>query len=246
MTLPLSPSPAPTQAEPQTQTPEPAQPPSAGPATQPGPKINLRYFTKPDILLQIGCRRLARLLEPFSQELMPLNLPQPPDADEDPIYPPALAAALAASEPTLPQAVAKVLLTIEAAAAPENLDRLHDISLRYFPNLNPTILCPLSRALDVWLFYPEQLAPFAPTETPQQAPSPADSVTSKDAICHEPPATNSVDTNEGGAPAPFAPPETAQQIAAPTDSAIAHPAICREPPATQPTHLDHPYTSPVS
>ena len=83
MTLPPSPPTAATETT--TSTPA-VEAPSASPAAQPGPKTNLRYFTQPDILLKIGCRRLALLLERFSQELMPLNLPTPPDADEDTIY----------------------------------------------------------------------------------------------------------------------------------------------------------------
>src|SRR5881392_249553 len=81
----------------------------------------LHQFTQPAILEQIGCRRLAKLLNAFGDDCKTANI-VPPSESENGEYFPYLAAALGA--PALPGRLRAALLTLETAAAPENRERL--------------------------------------------------------------------------------------------------------------------------
>ena len=84
---------------------------------------DLKYFTQTPILRQIGHRRLAKLLSAFESDLKAcaVVLPQPDLQNED--YFSDLSNVLAIT-PGLPATLRKALLTLEAAASPENERRL--------------------------------------------------------------------------------------------------------------------------
>src|SRR4051794_38612382 len=87
---------------------------------------HLKYFTQPEILRQIGPIRIPMFLDGFKTELAggPLvafsNLNPEPSSDFTSL------AALFANLALLPERFRATLLTLEAAASPENNERLEE------------------------------------------------------------------------------------------------------------------------
>jgi len=126
---------------------------------------DLKYFTQTPILRQIGHRRLAKLLNAFESDLKAcaVVLPQPDLQNED--YFADLANALAITM-VLPATLQKALLTLEAAASPENERRLWIAIERRIPRVSVSQDCALDRALDLWFLAPDEMAQFAPPDPP--------------------------------------------------------------------------------
>src|SRR3989442_6174505 len=129
--------------------------------------MNLKYFTQPEILQQIGHIRVPKFLDCFSDELKAasITLPAPPDSTystPDPQNRPYFdsIASILAREATLPEHLRATLLTLEAAASPENDDRLQEIIQRRIPCISLNRRCPLDCALELWFAVPDELAQF--------------------------------------------------------------------------------------
>src|SRR6058998_2048592 len=125
----------------------------------------LTQFTQPAILRQIGHIRLAKFLDSFKDNLAPA----PPDllstikvqsgSDEPSVDFTSLAAALALTY-RLPDRLPNALFTLEAAACPENRDRLQDAIHRRIPCVGVNWQCPLDCALELWFAAPDELSQF--------------------------------------------------------------------------------------
>src|SRR5260221_10823775 len=133
--------------------------PNLDPSTLSEPAGVLNYFTQTPILRQIGHRRLAKLLNPFNEDLKASNLmlPEPDPQNDD--YFADLANALSITE-RLPRRLRETLLTIELAASPENDKPLWCVINRRLPGVSVADDCALDRALDLWFLAPEELSQF--------------------------------------------------------------------------------------
>ncbi len=133
--------------------------PNPNPSTIPAPAGVLNYFTKSPILWQIGHRRLARLLNPFNDDLKAGSfvLPEPDPQNDD--YFADLANALSIAE-RLPGRLRQALLTIELAASPENDKPLWCAIKRRLPSVGVADDCALDRALELWFVAPEEFTAF--------------------------------------------------------------------------------------
>src|SRR5882724_8857317 len=119
---------------------------------------NLESFTQPEILHQIGSRRLAKLFDGFRDHLKTASILLPTAESENGSYFDSLARILGSS--TLPDALHGALFTIEAAASPENRDRLDSAIQRQIPCVSLAGCCPLDCALELWFQAPEELSQF--------------------------------------------------------------------------------------
>src|SRR5258708_7143380 len=121
----------------------------------------LNYFTQSPILRQIGHRRLARLLNPFAEDLKAarLVLPEPDPQNDD--YFADLANALSIAD-RLPARLRQTLLTIELAASPENEMPLWRVINRRLPGVSVSQDCALDCALDLWFLAPDEFSQFVP------------------------------------------------------------------------------------
>ena len=83
----------------------------------------LNQFTKPAVLQSIGLLRVAKFLDGFADDLKAANLflPTPESANGDYFH---SVAELLGSPALLPDRLRVALLTLEAAASPENDGRL--------------------------------------------------------------------------------------------------------------------------
>src|ERR1043166_3938148 len=97
--------------------------------TQP---INLKLFTQPAILREIGPARLAKLLTQFSGDFAAASIPTPAQDSENDNYLNAVAEMLASPE-LLPERLLIALSALEAAAATENRARLDEAITRRIP-----------------------------------------------------------------------------------------------------------------
>src|SRR5512134_2763816 len=116
----------------------------------------LSQFTRPEILKSIGYIRLAKLLEPFRQDLPDVNIvPENSDRPADDYYK-ALAAVFA--DPTrLPERLRSALFALERLGAPENAWHLHVAILNHFPRTGFGEMIPVDCALEFWLVFPDKL-----------------------------------------------------------------------------------------
>src|SRR4051794_12043668 len=95
--------------------------------------LNLKYFTQPDTLRQIGTIRIPMFLDGFKTELAagPLaafsNLNPEPSSDFTSL------AALFANPAVIPERLRATLLTLESAASPEKNQRLDEVLQRRLP-----------------------------------------------------------------------------------------------------------------
>src|SRR5438445_8147622 len=129
--------------------------------------MNLKYFTQPEILQQIGHIRVPKFLDGFGDELKAANitLPAAPDSTystpnpQDGPYFDSVAAILA-RETLLPERLRAALVTLEAAASPENEHRLDSTIQRRIPCVSVNRDCPLDCALELWFAVPDELAQF--------------------------------------------------------------------------------------
>src|SRR5437867_8257766 len=117
-------------------------------------------FTQPAILRQIGHVRLAMFFEGFRGEL--LAAPLAPLVTINPELSTDLApvAAILAAPALLPERLRAALVTLEAAASPENRPRLQDAIHRRIPCVGVNWQCPLDCALELWFAVPEELSQF--------------------------------------------------------------------------------------
>ena len=124
----------------------------------------LHIFAHPATLRQIGSFRLARFLQAFHDDLTAANALLPTPDSENGDYFDSLAAILAAPE-HLPNRLRAALFTLEAAATPENHDRLQAAIQRRIPRVELSEDCALDRALELWFHAPDELTQFAPQNT---------------------------------------------------------------------------------
>src|SRR5437867_4341271 len=96
---------------------------------------DLKYFSQPEILQEIGRRRLAKFLNAFDADLKASNLvlPNPDTANGN--YFSGLAAALALPQ-RLPETLRKALFTLEEAASPHNDNRVWAALQRRIPSIS--------------------------------------------------------------------------------------------------------------
>jgi hypothetical protein len=133
----------------------------------------LTQFIDLTILKEIGRARLAKFLQPFEPDLKQSNLLLSiPDPDSIGYL--AALATLFDSWGLLPDKLRQALLTLEAAAAPQNHDRLQAAIQRRIPRVGVSETCALDRALELWFHAPDELAQFAPP-VPIQEPVPENS-----------------------------------------------------------------------
>jgi len=119
---------------------------------------NLESFTQPEILRQIGSRRLAKLFDGFRDDLKTASILLPTAESENGSYFDSLARILDSS--ALPDALRGALFTIEAAAASKNQDRLDSAIQRRIPSVSLSSCCALDRALELWFHAPDELSQF--------------------------------------------------------------------------------------
>src|SRR5258708_1394077 len=133
--------------------------PNLNPSTNSEPAGVLNYFTQSPILRQIGHRRLARLIDPFDEELKAasLVLPVPDPQNED--YFADLANALSIAD-RLPGRLRQTLLTIELAASPANDKPLWCAIPRSLQGVSVGEECGLDRALELWFVAPDEFSQF--------------------------------------------------------------------------------------
>ena len=131
---------------------------------------NLESFTQPEILQQIGSRRLAKLFDCFRDDLKTGNILLPNSESENGSYFDSLAPILGSS--TLPDRLRAALFTLEAAARSENQDRLDSAIQRRIPSVSLSSCCALDRALELWFHAPEQLFQFQTAEASPSPPAP--------------------------------------------------------------------------
>src|SRR5436309_4617476 len=119
-----------------------------------------KLFTQPEILQQIGPARIAKLLDPFRDQisvsalslLTTLELPQTDFTS--------LAAFF--GDPRLPEPLCNALLALERLASPENSDHLGEAIALYLPCVAiPRTAPPLDRALELWFYSNETLLELA-------------------------------------------------------------------------------------
>jgi len=131
-------------------------------STNPAIHQSARLFNQPGILEQIGHGRIAKFLTAFASELAVAGLSLPPalrsasggggSTDWS-----AEVAKLLASTKNLPEPLQHAMSTLEAAAAPENGDRLDALIQRHIPNVSLNRSCPLDCALELWFVSPQLL-----------------------------------------------------------------------------------------
>src|SRR6266478_8561717 len=119
---------------------------------------HLAYFIQPAILRQIGSRRLAKLFDGYGDDLKAASILLPTAESENGSYFDSLAPILGSS--ALPDRLRGALFTIEAAASPENQDRLDSAIQRRIPCVSLAGCCPLDCALELWFHAPEELSQF--------------------------------------------------------------------------------------
>jgi hypothetical protein len=134
--------------------------------------VQLKYFTRPEILQQIGHIRLPMFLAGFAKDLKAANLvlSEPPDPNDPRIPDPApdsphaiyfaSVADFLSNPAMLPERLRTTLFTLEAAASPENHDRLQEAIQRGIPCISLNGYCPLDCALELWFAVPDELAQF--------------------------------------------------------------------------------------
>src|SRR5260221_11330986 len=135
--------------------------PNLNPSTNPEPAGVLNYFTQTPILQKIGHRRLAKLLNPFNDDIKAASLILPDPDHENDDYFADLANVLSIAE-RLPGRLRQTLLTIQLAASPENDKPLWCAINRRIPGVSVSHDCALDRALDLWFAAPEEFSQFAP------------------------------------------------------------------------------------
>src|SRR5260221_5304359 len=135
--------------------------PNLNPSTNSEPAGVLNYFTQSPILRQIGHRRLAKLLNPFDEDLKSAKfvLPQLDPQNDD--YFADLANALSMAD-RLPARLRQTLLTIELAASPEHGMPLWSAINRRIPDLSVAQDYALHRALELWFVVPEEFSQVGP------------------------------------------------------------------------------------
>ena len=135
---------------------------------------DLEYFIQPAILRQIGSPRLGKFFDGFHDDLKSASILLPRSETENGSYFDSLAPILGSS--ALPRRLRSTLLTLEAAAAPENQDRLDTAIQRRIPCVSLSPCCALDRALELWFHAPDELSQFQTNHVPSenaasQAPS---------------------------------------------------------------------------
>src|SRR5437667_2043152 len=118
---------------------------------------DLEYFSQPEILLQIGSRRLAKLFDGFRDDLKAANILLPSSESENGSYFDSLAPILGSA--ALPNRLRAALFTLETAVSPDNRDRLEDAIQRRIPCVSLTD-CAVDRALELWFLVPDELFQF--------------------------------------------------------------------------------------
>src|SRR6267378_2926090 len=83
---------------------------------------DLEYFSQPEILRQIGSRRLGKLFDSFRDDLKAASTVLPSAESENGSYFDSLAPMLGSS--ALPERLRAALCTLETAASPNNRERL--------------------------------------------------------------------------------------------------------------------------
>jgi hypothetical protein len=121
--------------------------------------MNLKCFTQPEILEQIGSRRLEKLFHPFRDDLETEHLILPTPESQNGSYFHSLAATLE-SDAKLPERLRNTLLALETGALSENGNHLDAAIQRRIPNIAVSQTCVLDRALELWFHAPEELAAF--------------------------------------------------------------------------------------
>ena len=128
---------------------------------------SLHYFIQPAILRQIGACRLAKLLDGFRDDLKAANIFLPSSEAENGSYFDSLAPILGSA--ALPDRLRAALFTLEAAASPDNRDRLDSAIQRRIPCVSLTA-CAVDRALELWFLVPEELSQFQADTAPPSPP----------------------------------------------------------------------------
>ena len=128
----------------------------------------LTQFIDLAILKEIGRARLAKFLEPFEQDPVTARILSPNADADNADYSSALAAVFASPD-ALPDGLRQTLLALEAAASPQNHERLQAAIQRRIPRVGVSETCALDRALELWFHVPDELTQFA---NPSNSPSP--------------------------------------------------------------------------
>src|SRR4051794_41080790 len=115
--------------------------------------MKLKYFTQPEILQQIGSRRLEKLFHAFRDDLDAEHVVLPTPESQNGSYFDSLAATLA-SHAKLPDRLQKTLFTLEAAASPENRPLLDSALQRRLFLVSLNNECALDCALELWFHAP--------------------------------------------------------------------------------------------
>src|SRR5258707_6894350 len=123
---------------------------------------NLESFTQPEILSQIGSRRLAKLVDAFRDDLKTASIVLPSSETENGSYFDSLAPMLGSS--ALPDRLRAALLSLEAAASPDNREHLDSAIQRRIPSVSLSSCCALDRALELWFHAPEEFSQFPNAE----------------------------------------------------------------------------------
>src|SRR5436190_1564348 len=97
--------------------------------------MKLKYFIQPEILERIGVPRLFRFLDEYADDLQAANvrLPVPVSENDDHF---ASVVAIMSNPSRLPERLRTALSSLEAAASPENQDRLNAALERRIPNVS--------------------------------------------------------------------------------------------------------------
>jgi hypothetical protein len=123
--------------------------------------MNLKLFTQPEILEQIGSRRLEKLFNAFRGDLDTEHIILPTPESQNGSYFGSLAATLG-SGTKLPDRLRNTLLALETATSPENRSLLDAAIQLRIPTVAVSENCVLDRALELWFHAPEEFSAFKP------------------------------------------------------------------------------------
>ena len=134
--------------------------------------MNLKCFTQPEILQQIGSRRLEKLFHAFRDDLKTEHAVLPTAESQNGSYFDSLAATLA-THAKLPDRLQKTLLTLETAASLEKRPLLDSAIQRPLSSVSLNNECSLDCALELWFQAPEELTQFQSVEVVPGSQPPA-------------------------------------------------------------------------
>src|SRR4051812_10504658 len=117
-------------------------------------------FTQAVANRQIDPRRLAKLFAPFTSDLHSAGITLPDHETANGNYSDAVTSAVAMPA-RLPAPLRAALLTLEAAASPQNQNLMDQSIPRRIPCVAVNPECPFDRALELWFAAPDELSQFA-------------------------------------------------------------------------------------